>query len=106
MSIIQFKPFLDEIIFRCGSQRKAAKRLGIAKSQLRLWIGASRRHESGKIQTSITRESARKIVTTLKQLRHDNVHYIHDHMPGPKPVWLKIDDAEAERKREERERAA
>lgn len=102
VSILRYLPFLDEIIFRCGSQRKAAKRLGIAKSQLRLWIGAMRRYESGKRQLTISRESARRIVATLKQLRQANVYYIHDHQPGPKPAWLKINDADAERKRQER----
>lgn len=99
---MDIRPFLEEIVNRTGSQRKAAAELGIGRTQLRIWIGASphyRSDGSSYMSRYIHRDSAAHILRTLRRLRSDGTFYDHRGKPGSKPGWLKVNDSEAERKR-------
>lgn len=99
------RPHLLEILNRTGSQRRAAQALEITPTQLRHWLGlAYRYHPDGRKTkaTSISRKSATLILTTLRQLRSENVHYEHGNRSGKKPYWFNVNDQEAERGRHRR----
>lgn len=103
--IERVQPYLEEIVRRAGSQRKAAQELGVSRTQLRLWLRSHRRIRSGKTYNyvqRVTQESAALILSTLLKLRREGVFYDHRGKAGPKPRWLRSDDREAEYRRHRR----
>lgn len=102
------RPYLLEIIHRTGSIRGAARVLETDYTTVRVWLGTQPRyHKSGKkkIAESISRASAAHILRTLHTLRLNDVHYT-PRSDGPKPYWYKVDNAEAEYRRERRKQQA
>lgn len=71
--VIKYRPYLNEIVFYAGSKRAAARELGISTPQLRQWMGITPRyHNSKKVYVkSISKESAAKILLTLRRLRQN-----------------------------------
>jgi hypothetical protein len=82
----EVKPYLEEIVLRSGSQRKAARELGVARTQLRIWLQEQRRYRNGKKYTYaqfVTRESAALILRTLRRLRVERKFYDHHDNQAP-----------------------
>lgn len=100
--LTEIRPYLNEIIIRCGGINPAAKLLNTQTTVIRRWMGKSLRYDNGKVfrDKRMTRESAARILSTLRQLRTDGVFY--EHSNGRRPAWMSVDDTDAERKRKER----
>lgn len=105
--LVTIKSHLLEIVHRTGSERAAARELGIRPTQLRHWLGKAYRYRkdgSKKYAVSISRSSAAHILNTLRQLRANDVSYDHGNRKGKKPYWFSHDDRDAEYRREYRKR--
>lgn len=103
----EVQPYLREIIFRCGSEGRAAERLGIHKKQLRIWLGKQKRYyKDGSTHTArrIHKNSARRVFATLLELRAEGAFYNPADNRGYKPPWFNIDNEEAEKRQMRRKR--
>jgi hypothetical protein len=69
--ISKIRPFLDELIHHCGSERAAARTMGIPPQQLRAWLGKQKRYYRGRHSTQIrmSKASAALVLSTLREVR-------------------------------------
>lgn len=106
VELTEMRPFVREIVHRCGGIRPAATRIGTTPMVVRRWLGISLRYDGGKRYRDkrMDKSSATVVMTVLRELRREQVFF--EHHGGYRPPWLSVDDRDAKYKRDGRVRRA
>lgn len=99
----QVRPYVREIVHRCGSIRRAAVALETSPMVVRRWLGVSLRYDTnGRTYRDkrMNRETAARVLLVLADLRRGHVFYEGGRKGiGDKPPWSSVNDGEAEYRR-------
>lgn len=103
--LTEIRPYLLEVVTRCGGIKPAARRLDTQPTVVRRWLSLSWTYDRGNRYRNrrMARESAANVLEVLRVLRTEQVFYdASTKRRGPKPKWLGVDDRDTEYKRKRR----